>query len=217
MGNSKSLVESKSFWISVLIVAGGVFVAFAEHLAAGGAITVLSLLSILVRTITDKPIDGIFPKLLLLGAISLPASSMAQDGSYMLPEDRPSFASQLPEAKPTAPYKQAHDRAMKSGKPLVVLVGASWCPPCRQAKARIAATSNGGVEYAYVDYDRERSTALKIMAGIKGIPHLAVWTRNGQRWSVKHHVGVQSSAFYRKVFNPPRARRPHGQAFPVWR
>ena len=198
----KSLVQSKTFWVGVLTIVAGLASLMAEQISSGATITVVGMMNILLRLATREPIDSVLPpKLLLAGAIALPASAMAADGDYMLTEDRPSFAVQIPTAEPTAPYREAYDRAMSSGRPLVVLVGASWCPPCRLAKARIAVVENGGVEYAYVDYDRERKQATQIMAGRRGVPHLAVWTRSRfSRWTVKHYVGVQSAAFYRQLF-----------------
>lgn len=208
----KSLISSKTFWVGVLTICGGVAVAIAGQIEAGEALTLVGVVNIVLRLVTDQPIARILPLLAIALVLAGSSSSLAGEGEYMLPEDRPTFADQLPAAEPTAPYKEAYERAMASGKDLVVMVGASWCPPCRRAKALIADTPNGGVEYAYIDYDREKVQALRVMAGGRpGIPHLAIWSKRSGEWKVEHHTGTQSAEFYRRVFSPGRI--PHGQGF----
>lgn len=133
-------------------------------------------------------------------ATLLLATLPATTGDYMLATDRPTEADRLPAAMPTAPYDDAYARAMKSGKRLVVMVTASWCPPCRQAKRLVAEVENKGVEFAMVDYDGERQLAKKLMNGKQGIPLVVVYELTGGRWRVRRYVGVQSREFYRKLF-----------------
>ena len=133
-------------------------------------------------------------------AALLLATLPAMTGDYMLATDRPVEADRFPAAKPTAPYDDAYANAMRTGKRLVVMVTASWCPPCRQAKRLVGEVENKGVEFATVDYDGERQLAKKLMNGKQGIPLLVVYELTGGRWRVRRHVGVQSREFYRDLF-----------------
>ncbi len=52
MGNEKKWYKSKTIWINVLIVIVGVATALADHIAAGGSLTFMGLVNILLRVIT---------------------------------------------------------------------------------------------------------------------------------------------------------------------
>jgi len=90
-------------------------------------------------------------------------------------------------------YADAYRESMESGRPLVVLVGADWCPACRQAKtAVLPALQRRGtlkdVAFATVNTDHQRSLANKLMQG-NSIPQLIVYTRSGDTWQRKDLIG----------------------------
>jgi thiol-disulfide isomerase/thioredoxin len=66
----------------------------------------------------------IFTALLTGGALLSPVTSFASD----FPEGSPKFVSS---------YEESLKTAQASGKPLVVVFSASWCPPCNQLKATL--------------------------------------------------------------------------------
>ena len=60
-------------------------------------------------------------------------------------------------------YTRAYNKSLASGRLLVVLLGARWCPACQEMKDSILpqVTKAGGlnnVEFAYVDFDRQPKT-----------------------------------------------------------
>ena len=105
-------------------------------------------------------------------------------------------------------YRQAHQESIDAAQPLVVLVGADWCPHCRVMKESVIPRlrSNGsleGVSFAVIDSDRESRLASKLMQG-RGIPQMVMFTKNpnGDGWSRSYLKGSQSikavEAFIRK-------------------
>jgi thioredoxin-like negative regulator of GroEL len=89
-------------------------------------------------------------------------------------------AGKLPEDQS---YKAAYRQHRDEGKPLVVLVGADWCPACRSMKtvslpdaARHGALRD--VAVAVVDVDTESSLAGRLMRG-GSIPQLVMFYQDG--------------------------------------
>lgn len=83
-----------------------------------------------------------------------------------------------------ASYEQAYREAQANGRPIVVLVGADWCPGCQTMKggvlARMLRTGKlSRVNYAIVNTDRERALANKLMRG-NSIPQLIVFSKSGK-------------------------------------
>lgn len=98
------------------------------------------------------------------------------------------------------PYAQAY-KEYEEGRPLMVMVGASWCGPCQSMKAEL---NRLGEPYVYVDYDRDRKLASKVMVG-GAVPQVAIYwydegTPKAQRWT-----GVRSAQFVRGVLARARA------------
>jgi thioredoxin-like negative regulator of GroEL len=95
-----------------------------------------------------------------------------------------------------ADYAAAYQRSMASGRPLVVLLGADWCPGCVNMKNTILpqVAKGGGlkdVEFAYVDTDRQPKLAGRLSrAG--AIPQLIRYQKSEDRWQRDLLVGAQS-------------------------
>ncbi len=67
-------------------------------------------------------------------------------------------------------YATAYQQTVETGRPLVVLIGADWCPGCRQMKqAAIPEVERQGglrkVAYAYVNSDLQPKLAGQLMNG----------------------------------------------------
>ena len=93
-------------------------------------------------------------------------------------------------------YAEAYHASTKSGRPLVVMLGANWCPACVKLKNNImpqVAQKGGlaGVELAYVDVDKEPALAKQLVKG-GSIPQLVRFERGPKGWESKHMIGAQS-------------------------
>lgn len=80
-------------------------------------------------------------------------------------------------------YKQAYKKAQTGDKPLLILVSADWCAPCRQMKATtVPELMNSGAlkkyHFAMVDYDKENAIANELMKGGEvRLPHLVLFEK----------------------------------------
>lgn len=92
-------------------------------------------------------------------------------------------------------YAAAARNSEELGRPLIVLVGATWCPGCQVMRNRTmpaVAEAGGleGVEYAYVDADRQPELAKQLLRG-SSIPQLIRFDRLGDQWQVRHMIGAK--------------------------
>jgi thioredoxin-like negative regulator of GroEL len=90
-------------------------------------------------------------------------------------------------------YAEARKTSTESGKPMVVLVGADWCPACKVMKDKVLPQirQHGAlhrVAFAQVNYDRERELAGQLTAG-GPIPQLLVFRRDGNAWRLRRLIG----------------------------
>ncbi len=95
-----------------------------------------------------------------------------------------------------ASYGNAYREAERTGKPLVILVGADWCPGCNTMKhSVIPALKESGdlakVSFATVNTDSERELASKLMQG-GSIPQLIVYQKTDSGWQREQVTGAQS-------------------------
>ena len=93
-------------------------------------------------------------------------------------------------------YEQAYEDTQASGKPLVVLVGADWCPGCVTMKSSVMPrVQEGGylrhVNYVQIDTDSDEM-AGHLMQG-SSIPQLIVFSRGADgKWHREYLVGAAS-------------------------
>jgi thiol-disulfide isomerase/thioredoxin len=95
-------------------------------------------------------------------------------------------------------YATAYRETQESGRPLVVLVGADWCPGCRTMKYSTmpALEKNGGlngVSVAYVNADDQSELAGKLMRG-SSIPQLIVYHKTEGGWKRQQLTGAHSAS-----------------------
>lgn len=95
-------------------------------------------------------------------------------------------------------YSSAYAAAQESGKPMLVLIGAEWCPGCRTMKSQVMPRmSSAGklkdVEFAVVDTDREDALSDKLLRG-NLIPQLVLITKTADGWQRQYLTGAQSEA-----------------------
>ena len=95
-----------------------------------------------------------------------------------------------------ASYTQAHEATTKTGRPMVILVGARWCPACVQMKDSVVPQlkrlgSLSEVSYAEVDLDRERELGRLLTKG-GPIPQLLMYRKTQRGWRLRRIIGGQT-------------------------
>lgn len=99
----------------------------------------------------------------------------------------------------TANYHAALREAQANKRPLVVLVGADWCPGCVTMKQRVLPSlvrrgALRNVSLATVDADRERDLANQLMNG-NTLPQLIVFSQGSSgQWQRQQITGPTSEA-----------------------
>jgi len=95
-------------------------------------------------------------------------------------------------------YAEAHAATTKTGKPMVVLVGAEWCAPCQTMKKTVIPQVKrhgllGRVAFAVVNLDRDRELAQRLTSG-GPIPQLIMYRKAGDGWRRQKLVGGEGVA-----------------------
>jgi thiol-disulfide isomerase/thioredoxin len=94
-------------------------------------------------------------------------------------------------------YTEAYGKTAETGQPLVILIGADWCPGCRTMKNSVIPQleKQGGlnkVAFAYVNADHQRDLAGKLMQG-GSIPQLVVFRKTAEgNWTRQQLTGAHS-------------------------
>jgi thioredoxin-like negative regulator of GroEL len=93
-------------------------------------------------------------------------------------------------------YAQAHKTTQETGRPLLVMVGADWCPACQQMKSSlIPQLRRRGilkkVSFTIIDTDEQEELADQIMSG-GTIPQLIIYTKTDKGWIRRQLTGGQS-------------------------
>ena len=93
-------------------------------------------------------------------------------------------------------YDDAYKQAETNGQPILVLVGAEWCPGCRTMKSSVLPKlAQGGklkkVNFALVDTDASENLAAHLMRG-NSIPQLIVFAKTAKGWHREQITGATS-------------------------
>ncbi len=99
-------------------------------------------------------------------------------------------------SKKSMTYKQAYAKAQAGDKPLLVMVTADWCPPCRQMKATtlpqlMVRDSFEKFHFALMDFDKEKDLAKQLI-GDRGLPQLIMFEKSEGKWIRRYLKGIQS-------------------------
>jgi thioredoxin-like negative regulator of GroEL len=94
-------------------------------------------------------------------------------------------------------YTEAHRITVKTGKPLVVMVGADWCGPCQTMRRTILprVREHGlfrKVAFAHVNVDREKELANQLTGGGGAVPQLVMFRKTKNGWARRKMIGGQS-------------------------
>jgi thioredoxin-like negative regulator of GroEL len=93
-------------------------------------------------------------------------------------------------------YAEAHKLHSDTGQPMVLLVGAEWCPGCVQMKNNVLPrVARRGllrrVAFAHVNTDHDSRVARSVMQG-GTIPQLIMYRKTATGWKRHMLVGAQS-------------------------
>ena len=93
-------------------------------------------------------------------------------------------------------YKEAYRDAQAGDKPLLVLVSATWCPPCQVMKQTtipqlMQKNAFNDFHYATVDLDQEEELARQLI-GNRGLPQLIMFEKSDGKWVRRYLKGIQS-------------------------
>ena len=94
-------------------------------------------------------------------------------------------------------YAQAYTESLKEKKPLLVVVGAPWCPACRVLKEStlkpMAKTGElDDVSFVVINRDENPALAAKLTQGEKTIPQIILYTPGEDGWKRRKLRGFQS-------------------------
>ena len=92
-------------------------------------------------------------------------------------------------------YTEARNQQQETGRPLVVLIGADWCPACQTMKnSALPQVQKRGalskVSYAIVNTDQQGALARQMMKG-GSIPQLVMYRETATGWKRETLVGAQ--------------------------
>jgi len=107
-------------------------------------------------------------------------------------------------------YKTAYSQAQSGDKPLLVLVTAEWCPPCRMMKSTtipslMRANAFEEFNFATVDLGTQQNLARKLIGG-RGVPQLILFEKHGDRWERRYLSGMQSVASVKNFMDASQSR-----------
>lgn len=95
-------------------------------------------------------------------------------------------------------YAEAYRDAQAGDKPLLVLVSATWCPPCQVMKQTtipqlMQKNAFKEFHYATVDLDQEEELARQLI-GNRGLPQFIMFEKKDGQWVRRYLKGIQSVA-----------------------
>ena len=93
-------------------------------------------------------------------------------------------------------YRTAYKMAQEGERPLLVLVTATWCPPCQVMKqttipALMQKEAFKDCFYSTVDLDEEEELARQLI-GDRGVPQLIMYEKQGDQWVRRYLRGIQT-------------------------
>jgi thiol-disulfide isomerase/thioredoxin len=102
-------------------------------------------------------------------------------------------------------YPEAYRLAVAEGKPLVILVGAEWCPGCKLMQRELIPRLRekrlfGHLAFAAVDVDREPKLSRQLV-GDGPIPQLLVFRQVAGKWRMVRLIGFHEFEVVEKQIN----------------
>lgn len=93
-------------------------------------------------------------------------------------------------------YRTAYEQSQVGEKPLLILVTATWCPPCQVMKKTtipelMHKEAFKDFNYATVDLDEEQTLGRQLI-GDRGVPQLIMFEKQGDQWVRRYLTGIQT-------------------------
>jgi thioredoxin-like negative regulator of GroEL len=117
------------------------------------------------------------------------------------------------------PYSQAYNALMSEGKPMLVVVGADWCPACQSLKnGTLAQMERQGklreVSYVALNSDRHPDLASKLGRG-STIPQVILYEKTESGFHRRQLTGAQGEGVILSLVKGAVERRtsPSGKPF----
>jgi thiol:disulfide interchange protein len=124
--------------------------------------------------VSFKTSNSFFMKKLILTLLAIGSISVITLADY--PKGSPKFSSS---------YSQVTKKAKESGKPMILVFSASWCPPCQTMKNEVYPSEavkayHDQFEWAYLDADDGDNEKLMAKFEVSGIPHVQFLAADGK-------------------------------------
>ncbi len=108
------------------------------------------------------------------------------------------------------PYSEAYDALIKEGKPMLVVVGADWCPACQTMKQGTLAKMERqgkleGVSYVALNSDHHPELASRIGRGAM-IPQIILYEKTSEGFRRRQLTGAQSERTIQSLIEGARER-----------
>ena len=96
-------------------------------------------------------------------------------------------------------YQEAYAASQADGKPLVVVISASWCGPCQKLHKDILRdpSSTSGVHLVFVDYQSDVAKRIKTTGSV---PEIIKYKHTKDGWVKEVKVGYQNLTLLKKWF-----------------
>jgi thioredoxin-like negative regulator of GroEL len=109
-------------------------------------------------------------------------------------------------------YDEAYKAMHETGRPLVVLVGADWCPGCQTMKRSVIPQlarrgSLASVSFATVNTDQQEQLAGRLMRG-GSIPQLIMYVKTDKGWHRQQMIGAHSVSEVERFLSQGLASKP---------
>lgn len=93
-------------------------------------------------------------------------------------------------------YAEAYEASVQEHKPLMVVVGAPWCPACNVLKEttikQMASTGElDSVSLAVINKDEDPELVKQLTGDDKMLPQIIVFTQEDGRWERRKLLGYQ--------------------------
>jgi len=121
------------------------------------------------------------------------------------------LASDFPKGSPA--FKDSSTSAIsaakKSGKPIIMVFSAAWCPPCQMMKKEVYPSAevkafHDKFIWAYLDVDDERNEEIASKFGVQGIPHIEFLDSSGKE--IDKQIGANSPEDFAKTLSSVLAK-----------
>lgn len=136
--------------------------------------------------------------MVMMATFSLAASQVnGQQYGYALADQQYYSAEDVgQQPKMAKSYREAYQDAQAGDKPLLVLVTATWCPPCQIMKQTtipelMRKESFKDFHYATVDLDEEKELGKQLI-GSRGLPQLIMFEQENGKWVRRYLRGIQT-------------------------